>query len=56
MRMDWRTLFFTGLAMGLLLTAPFAAWAENNAKAYDLKPVTHERLLKSTEDTASWLM
>jgi alcohol dehydrogenase (cytochrome c) len=56
MRLDWRTPIFTSLAAALLLTAPVDTRAENDAKARDLKPVTQERLLKSTEDTASWLM
>jgi alcohol dehydrogenase (cytochrome c) len=30
--------------------------AQDGKKTYELKPVTQERLLKSTEDTSSWLM
>ncbi len=56
MQSDWRTRLGYALAATVLLTAPFEATAQNSAKTYDLKPVTHERLLKSTEDTASWLM
>lgn len=43
------TLLFT-------LTLPMNVQAQNGPKTYDLKPVTQERLLKSTEDPSSWLM
>jgi alcohol dehydrogenase (cytochrome c) len=44
--------------MAALLSLLLGGWAfESNAeqKSYDLKPVTAERLLKGTSDTANWL-
>ena len=55
MQQKW---FWRAASSAILLTLafPFPVQAQNGKKTYDLKPVTHERLLKSTEDTSSWLM
>src|SRR5690349_7831867 len=39
-----------------LLALPLSAEAQTEKKLDGLQPVTHERLLKGTEDTSSWLM
>ncbi len=39
-----------------LLALPLSAKAQTEKKLDGLQPVTHERLLKGTEDTSSWLM
>ena len=39
-----------------LLALPLSAEAQTEKKLDGLQPVTHERLLKGTDDTSSWLM
>jgi alcohol dehydrogenase (cytochrome c) len=46
----------TSALVFLWLMLPLGAGAQDGKKTYDLKPVTQERLLKSTEDTSAWLM
>lgn len=49
----WRT---SSYALILTFALPLTGHAQDGKKTYDLKPVTQERLLKGTEDTAAWLM
>src|SRR4051812_15781073 len=42
--------------VALLLMPSFHSYAQDGKKDYDLKPVTQERLLKSTTDPSDWLM
>jgi alcohol dehydrogenase (cytochrome c) len=55
MRHDWLWQLSLGV-VALLLAPPLSTRAEDGKKTYDLKPVTHERLLKGTEDSSAWLM
>src|SRR5215813_9626689 len=55
MRYDWLWQLSLGV-IALLLAPPLSTRAEDSKKTYDLKPVTHERLLKGTEDSSAWLM
>src|SRR6266545_3347330 len=47
MRHDWLWQLSLGM-VALLLAPPLSTRAEDGKKTYDLKPVTHERLLKGT--------
>src|SRR5262245_48281431 len=49
----WKT---PSYALIFALVLPLTVQAQNGKKTYDLKPVTQERLLRGTEDTAAWLM
>jgi alcohol dehydrogenase (cytochrome c) len=55
MHHDWRRWFLIGLGV-LFLALPTDGRAQDGQKKFDLKPVTHERLLKSTTDSSDWLM
>ncbi len=55
MRRDWSWRLFTGISI-LLVALPLCAQAQNGKQSFNLKLVTHERLLKGTADPSAWLM